>query len=319
MNIYDVARLSGVSIATVSRVINNSSKVNPATAERVKKVMKAGAYVPNAFARGLGLNTMRMVGVLCTDVTDPFYAGAVGRVEALLRDNGKDTVLACTGNSLANKKKCLGEMVRRKVDAVVLIGSAFKEEKDNSHIVEAAKKLPVVIINGWIDLENVFCVVCAERDASRSLTRELIASGCRAPLFLHGASTYSGNEKLRGFTEGCGEVKGTVLRVERDVESARESIEKQFAASPFDCVIASEDQLAAAALKALENLNVKMPVTGFNNSSLCLCTTPTLTSVDNMSESMCRCAVRLLCDLDEGNRPPAKTVLSARLVRRESF
>ena len=319
LNIYDVAKLSGVSIATVSRVLNNSPKVSDSTARRVREVMKAGGYVPNAFARGLGLNTMRMVGVLCTDVTDPFYAGAVGRVESLLRENGKDTVLSCTGNSLQNKKKCLFEMVRRKVDAVVLIGSAFKEEKDNSHIVDAAKKLPVVIINGWIDLENVFCVVCAERDATRALTSELIASGCRAPLFLHGASTYSGNEKLRGFTEGCGDLRGTVLRVQKDVENARDAIVAQYASAPFDCVVAAEDVLAAAALKALERLGKKMPVTGFNNSALCLCTTPTLTSVDNMSDSMCRCAVRVLDELDEGGNPPARTVLSARLVRRESF
>ncbi|MBQ9543565.1 MAG: LacI family DNA-binding transcriptional regulator [Clostridia bacterium] len=319
MNIYDVAKLAGVSIATVSRVINNSPSVSEKTAERVKEVMREGGYVPNAFARGLGLNTMRMVGVLCTDLSDPFYAASVGRVQALLRENGKDTVLACTGNSLQNKKKCLSDIVRRKVDAVVLIGSAFKEDKDNSHIVEAAKKVPVVIINGWIDLENVYCVVCAEREATRSLTRQLIASGCRAPLFLHGASTYSGGEKLGGFTEGCGEVRGTVLRLSRDVESASEAIRAQYAESPFDCVVGSEDTLAAAALKALEKLGLKMPVTGFNNSSLCLCTTPTLTSVDNVPESMCRCAVRLLGELDEGGNPPARTVLSARLVRRESY
>lgn len=319
MNIYDVAKLSGVSIATVSRVINNSPKVSRKTAEKVREVIARGGYVPNAFARGLGLNTMRMVGVLCTDVTDPFYAKAVGTVESLLRQANKDTVLCCTGNSLSGKKKALEEIVRRKVDAVVLIGSAFKEEKDNSHIRAAAAKLPVVIVNGLIELDNVYCVVCAEKDATKDLASKLAASGCRAPLYLRGAATYSGNQKLEGFTEGFGDIPLRVLQVTGDVLACAEAVKEEYKKSPFDCVAASEDVFAAGALRALSELGVSLPVTGFNNSVICECTQPTLTSVDNMLESMCRSAVRLLCDLDEGGDPPRRTVLSARLVRRQSF
>jgi LacI family transcriptional regulator/LacI family asc operon transcriptional repressor len=84
-------------------------------------------------------------------------------------------------------------------------------------------------------------------------------------------------------------------------------------------VISSEDLIAVGALKALEELKIKLPVIGFNNSVISQCTSPSLTSVDNMLDSMCQTAVRLLSDLDNGDTVPAKTVISARLVRRESY
>ncbi|MBE6592139.1 MAG: LacI family transcriptional regulator [Ruminococcaceae bacterium] len=321
MNIYDVAKKAGVSIATVSRVINNSPNVSEKTRMRVKEIMRLGEYVPNAFARGLGLDTMKMVGVMCTDVNDPFYAAAVGQVEALLRAWGKDTVLRCTGNNTENKVKCLRELVNRKVDAVMLIGSAFREERDNEHIREAAMQVPVVIINGCIELDNVYCVVCDERGAVRDLVKTLASEGKRKPLYLYDATTYSGNEKLCGFSEGCSicGLEERIVRTERDIESTVSKVLEVYSSSGFDCVIACEDLIAVGALKALEELKTDLPVIGFNNSVISQCTSPSLTSVDNMLESMCQSAVRLLSDLDNGDTVPAKTVISARLVRRESY
>lgn len=322
MNIYDIAKQAGVSIATVSRVLNDSPKVSEKTRRKVQEVMHREEYVPNAFARGLGLNTMRTVGVVCTDVTDPFYAAAVGQVEGLLRAWGMDTLLCCTGSELSRKKQCLVSLVERKVDAVVLIGSAFQEETDNSHIREAASRIPVVIVNGWISLPNVYCVVCDERGALRDLMGELKAQNAVAPLYLYDATTYSGNEKLRGFWEGCqlwGMGEGRAVKIEKSMQAAEEAVRSCYAKEPFDCVVASEDLLAVGALKGLERLGRRLPVVGFNNSVLCRCTTPELSSVDNMLESMCQSAVRILSDLDEGRSVSSKTLLSARLVRRASF
>ena len=70
MNIYDIAKLANVSIATVSRVVNNSPKVSPKTKEKVLAVMKENEYTPNAFARGLGLGSMKTVGIICPNIDD---------------------------------------------------------------------------------------------------------------------------------------------------------------------------------------------------------------------------------------------------------
>lgn len=84
MNIYDVSEKAGVSIATVSRVLNNSPHVSKKTKERVLAVIEESGYVPNAFARGLGLNTMRTIGLLCPDPADAYLSQALAYLERLL-------------------------------------------------------------------------------------------------------------------------------------------------------------------------------------------------------------------------------------------
>lgn len=71
-NIYDIAKKAGVSITTVSRVLNDSPKVGAATRKKVQETIAGMDYTPNAFARSLGLNTMRTVGLMCADISDPF-------------------------------------------------------------------------------------------------------------------------------------------------------------------------------------------------------------------------------------------------------
>lgn len=325
MNIYHIAEKSGVSIATVSRVLNNSPRVSEKTKQKILSVIESEGYVPNAFARGLGLDTMRMIGVMCTDITDPFYANAVGNMERLFKKQNKDIVLCCTGNELADKKESLSCMVDRRVDAIVLIGSAFKEETDNSHIRKAAESMPVIIINGYIDLPNVYCVVCDERGAIRDNVVGLAAQGFKKILYLYDAATYSGNEKLSGYLEGCktggiSDENRLTLRVAHSVDAVGEKIkELTDSGTEFDAVIASEDILAAAALNALQKGGRNIPVIGFNNSVIAECTNPGLTSVDNMPTTMCETAVRLLDELAEEKAVPGKTVISARLVERETY
>ncbi|MBQ3028604.1 MAG: LacI family DNA-binding transcriptional regulator, partial [Lachnospiraceae bacterium] len=96
MNIYDVSKKAGVSIATVSRVLNGNQNVSDKTKERVLTVMEELGYTPNVFARGLGLNTMHTIGILCSDSSDAFLANAVYYLEQALRNNGYESLLCCT-------------------------------------------------------------------------------------------------------------------------------------------------------------------------------------------------------------------------------
>lgn len=98
MNIYDVSKKAGVSIATVSRVLNGNHNVSEKTRSKVISAMKELDYTPNIFARGLGLNTMKTIGIMCTDSSDTYLANAVYYVEQKLRSFGYDALLCCTGN-----------------------------------------------------------------------------------------------------------------------------------------------------------------------------------------------------------------------------
>ena len=98
MNIYDIAKLSGVSIATVSRVVNGSPKVSGQTREKVLAVMEEYNYTPNVFARGLGLGSMQTIGIICPDVSDAYMARAVAFLERRLKEYGYDCILYCSGH-----------------------------------------------------------------------------------------------------------------------------------------------------------------------------------------------------------------------------
>lgn len=323
LNIYDIAEKAGVSIATVSRVLSGSDKVREPTRRKVLAVMDATGYTPNAFARGLGLGTMRMVGILCTEISDLFYAHAVSTLERSLREHGLDTLLYCTGSRLEDKKRCMDQLLAKNADAVILVGSAFQEQQDNSHIEQAAGQAPVIIINGLVECAGVTCVLCDEYAAMRENVALLSRQGCRHIAYLYDAETYSGRQKLAGYRKGladCGlpEKSEAVVRCARTLAAAREAVEK--IAGNVDAVLTSEDILAVGACKALASAGRQIPVIGFNNSVLAECSTPALTSVDNMVPSMCRSAVDTLMQLLAGeSHVPGKIVVAATLVERETF
>ncbi len=127
MNIYDISQLAGVSIATVSRVINGSDRVSARTRQKVLRVIEENGYTPNAFARGLGLNTMHTVGLLCADSSDPYLAQAVYNLEQELRLNGYDCLLCCTGYARETKEKYLDLLLSKRVDGLIFVGSQFTE------------------------------------------------------------------------------------------------------------------------------------------------------------------------------------------------
>ena len=325
LNIYDIAERSGFSIATVSRVLNRSPNVSQKTRDKILAVMREEDYTPNAFARGLGLNTMRMIGILCTDISDTYYAKAVSLVENCLRKKGFDALLCCTGNSLEEKKKYLNLLLAKRVDAVILIGSAFKENTDNSHIEAAAQQTPVMIINGLVELPNTYCVLCDEGAAAYDNISLLCSGGCTRILYLYDVLTYSGCVKIEGYKralEKCGVPfdPALIVQVPKSIEGARGAVEGLFSRGvEFDAVMASEDLLAAGALKALTARGCRMPVIGFNNSVIAEASTPALTSVDNRLETLCPTAVDMLTSLLSGTEIPRKVVIPARLVERETL
>lgn len=324
-NIYDIAKRAGVSIATVSRVLNRSVKVSVSTREKVLAVMREESFTPNVFARGLGLGTMRMVGILCTDVSDLYYATAVAALERDLRAAGLGSLLCCTGNGLAEKKDAIALLLAKNVDAILLVGSAFKEQHDNSHIMSAAKHVPVIVINGLVECEGVYCVLCDEAGAVRESVGRLYSSGCRNMLYIYDAETYSGMQKLAGLRQGLEsfgipEDGRLIIKTDKTVEQARAAVNGILKdCADIDAILASEDILAIGACKALGDSKRDMPVIGFNNSILAACATPSLTSVDNMVETLCSTAAGMLQELLSSKLPPSKVTVAARLVERETF
>ncbi len=286
MNIYDIAELAGVSIATVSRVVNDSPMVSEKTKQRVRKVMEENNYTPNVFARGLGLDSMKTVGLMCPNVADAYMARAVAYLEQNLKEYGYDCILYCSGYDDEERRVAVNSILQKRIDALVLIGSSYAEDDEDSekvkYIREAAKQVPVFMMNGCIRGENIYCALCNDFQAAHMAVTELIQTGKEDILFLSDSHSYSANQKLKGYQQAlrdagmpvneklCVYVENRIDRV-RDLLLSRNDL-------MFDAVFATEDGLAIGALKYAKMRSLSVPrdisIIGYNNSELSVCCDP---------------------------------------------
>lgn len=330
MNIYDVSKKAGVSIATVSRVLNGNSNVTEATRQKVRNAIAELNYIPNVFARGLGLNTMKTIGIMCADSSDIYLANAVYFLEQELRKNGYDAILCCTGYDYAAKKDYLDLLLSKRVDGVILVGSHFvseTEDGENRYIIEAAAKLPVFLLNGFLEGDNIYSVLCNDREAVYNATALLVQSGCRRIVYLYSSNSYSGMKKLTGFRDACKDFADRIdsasnIFCTKDIMQAKKTLSALYQKTPFDGVLASEDTLAVGAVKFAYENNIAVPsclqIIGYNNSVLAVCTEPELTSVDNRIQQLSADAVRLLMQVLSGETVPSKNVFAAEIIKRNT-
>lgn len=322
MNIYDVSKKAGVSIATVSRVLNGNQNVSDKTKERVLSVMEELGYTPNVFARGLGLNTMHTIGILCSDSSDTFLANAVYYIEQALRRNGYESFLCCTGYELENKKNYLRLLLSKRVDAVILVGSHYLEanKADNDYIIAAANEVPVMMINSYISHPNIYCTLCDDYQAVYDTVGRLAAHGRTNFLFLYRSDSFSSRTKLRGFKDGM-EAAGLSYSEESIRLCSSDILEcKDFLLSlweegaSYDAVLTTEDGLAVAAVKVATGMGIRIPedleIVGYNNSLLGICTEPELSTLDNHVETLSITTVNTLMRILQGADVPNKTTIS---------
>lgn len=328
MNIYDIAEKAGVSVATVSRVINHSKNVSEQSKSKVMEIIKQEKYIPNVFARSLNSNSSNTIGILCPIISDINHVKPVSILERLLRENGFDTLLCCTDSVSENKEKYLTLLQNRLVDAIILIGSTVEESYHHEHFVPVAKEIPIIIINGLVDLDNVYSILSDERTAIQKLVQALFHHGCRDIIYMNDTTSFSGYQKIQGYREGlrlCGleERPELIIQVPEDEDELVPSYEviKEFISTGihFDALVAADDILAVGAQKALVEHGSDIPIVGFNNTRFAQCTTPELTSVDNNMETVCTTAVHLLMDVLKGHKPASSILISTRLVERGTF
>lgn len=331
MNIYDISKQAGVSIATVSRVLNGSPNVKPETRKKVMDIIDQYDYTPNAFARGLGLDTMNSIGIMCADSSNLYLAKAVYYIEGNLRKNGYNCILTCSGYEHDGKETALALLINQRVDAVIMVGSNYieAESENNRYIMNAAEQTPIFLLNADLDCPNVFCAMCDDFKAMQETTLALLDSGIEDILYLYNSRSYSGIRKLSGyqsaynirgididnnllqFFEGSHEDIGGVCRFLSDLRKN---------GLTFHAVLASEDAFASGAVKYAKLHNIAIPdelsVIGYNNSLLTVCSEPEITSVDNRLEDLCFQLVKTCIGVLNGENMPPKIIYSGELVHK---
>ncbi len=326
--IYDISRRAGVSIATVSRVLNDSPKVSIKTKERVLQIIEECGYEPNAFARGLGTGSMRTIGILCADVADLYLANAVSYLERELRQNGFDTILNCTGYDHERKAACMKAMEARRVDAVILVGSHYIENtpEKNQYMVDASVNIPLMMVNGYLKGDHIYCNLSDDYSAYYEAVGNLLDSGCQDILFLYREATYSQSQKQKGYTDALSD-RGKVFRPELvlqsngKMEQIKEDLIQYYGeGNRFDGILASDDELAIGALKFAKAASLTVPeelsIIGCNNSVLSICCEPELSSIDNKCEIICVNTVATLMRVLDGQKASHKTILATEYIQR---
>lgn len=328
MNIYDIAKLAGVSIATVSRVVNDSPKVSGQTKEKVRRIMADHGYTPNAFARGLGLGSMNTVGIICPDVSDIYMAKAVSYLEKNLQGYGYDCILYCSGYEEEDKQQAVERILKKQIDALIMVGSDYTYDtpEQDTYLHNVAARLPVFLISGWLNGDNIYSVLADDFQAVYDATEELLFIGKSKILFLSNSRSYSAMRKLEGYgsaleAHGIPIDQNLVLYPQNEIYAVKDLLLRKRGLH-FDSVIAATDELAVGALKYLHARGLRVPeeisVIGCNNSELSICCEPELTTIDNRVEVLCKTTIDSVMALLSGDTVKQKQTVKCHLVRRST-
>lgn len=331
MTIYDISKKAGVSIATVSRVLNESDKVRPDTRKKVMDIIEKYEYTPNASARGMGLHSMRTIGLLCADSSDVFLAKAIYYLQQELQSNGYESLLCCTGYNLDIKRSYLDLIISKKVDAIILVGSNFigTTEEENQYIKDVSSQVPIMLLNAAFDYPNVYSTLCDDYSSMYEAVRSTLDAGIREIIYLYNANSYSGIKKLNGFRDAmlAHDIDDLESRIHYyngdsqafdDVSCFVEHIAQS--GIRFRGIIAADDSLAIGSIKYAKKHGLLIPqdlsVIGYNNSMLAKCCTPELTSIDNRLETLTHQLIQTLIRVLSGREMPKKSIFSGKLIKR---
>lgn len=328
MNIYDIAKEAGVSITTVSRVVNNKDNISPKTKAKVKAVLEKYNYTPNAIARSLVGKSTKSIGILTIDIRDPHYSTTSYIIEQEFSKLGYSVILCNTGGKQSESIDYIKMLVERNVDGFILIGSVFNDEIIKSSLLSHANNIPVVLVNGFLEIENTYSVLVDDFYGVSLCVDHLVEKNHKDIVYVKDSNTYSGDQKKEGFISAMNKHglkidDNSIVTVERGLEGGYEAVEKFISSNKnFSAIVFGEDITALGGIKKLRELGKSIPddvaVTGFNNSIFAKCSIPELTTIDNKVETVGSLSVKLLTDLIENNNATSNILIRPELIVRKS-
>lgn len=284
--IRDVAREAGVSVATVSRVLNDSGPVKEATRRRIREVAHRLRFTPNTTARSLSTRRTHTVGVLLPDLYGEFFSEIIRGLDQTVQRHGFHALISSSHNEPGEVEAALRAM-RGRVDGLVLMASGLDAQTLSRNV---ADRMPVVLINAdddgatWhtIDIDN-FGGACA-------MTRHLLGLGHRELRMIRGAEgNRDASERERGFRavlkDSGIECQPHWIVSGAFTEASGFLATQQLLADPVrpTAIFAANDSMAVGALSALRQAQLRVPediaVVGFDDIPIAAYVNPTLTTV----------------------------------------
>ncbi|GAA4213491.1 LacI family DNA-binding transcriptional regulator [Actinocatenispora rupis] len=300
--IVTIAERAGVSIASVSRVLNGQS-ARPETTERVLAAADALGYVPNAVARSLKSRRTNHIAFAMADIGNPVYLAMVREIQQVLRAAGYRLVLHSTDADVDDELEVLRGLGQRYVDGLILCPLRVT----SGHLAELTRApVPVVVIGSVPDGQPVDSVRADSRTGVSLAVRHLYEQGRRRIGFVNGpVDTVPGAARDAGFRAALAEV-GLAYEESRVeigdfyVEGGARAADRLLARADVDALLCANDLMAVGALRTLREHGRDVPadvaVVGMDDTDLATTTWPPLTSVGLGSAERGRRAAELLID-----------------------
>lgn len=323
----EVAEHAGVSLATVSRVLNGSTAVSMDRRRAVMDWVRKLGYHPNAVAQALVGKRAYLLGVLLPDVSNPFFAEILEQIETYAFSHGYNVIIGNTGGSGARAHDYADSFISRQVDGMLVCPVTDRERKWTDRLRAFC---PVVSVTQAID--DIDSVLVSMQDGGKIVADHLIRLGHERIAFLGSED----DPKLEGLKSqliqnGVSFSQEAVLSEspwEKTVPADAYAITKDYFRSErsrgITALFAFNDYAAIGALHALQDLGLAVPedvaLVGFDNTYLSRQTRPPLTSVSQPTEDIGRLALDILFDRMEGDdgEEPKLVSLQPRLIVRES-
>lgn len=330
VTIQDVAKEAGVSITTVSRVINNNYPVKKETREKVEKIIEEMNFTPNSLARGLIKKKTDTVGILVPSITNIFFPLVINGIEHFMEKKGY-TLIMCDTKDRKTEMRQLRNLTERRVDGIISIDPSASIIKKG---IYEALEIPLVIINGYNkDIKCNFVINNQEMGVIEAL-EYLIKLGHKKIAFLRGKNSYSYDLKEEQFYKTLRnnniEVNNEYIIIV-DIGNGIETVDLSMEATldimskdnPPTAILACNDWMALGALHACQKLSIKVPqevsIIGYDNIIISQMSEPKLTTIDQNMYKLGDLAAKILYEnIEKQNHTYQKIILDTKLVIRDS-
>ncbi|QCR32250.1 LacI family DNA-binding transcriptional regulator [Lysinibacillus sp. SGAir0095] len=318
--ISEVAKLAEVSVATVSRYLNNSGYVGAKSREAIESAIQQLNYVPSEVARSLSTKQSDIIGLIIPDIKNPFFPELARAVEDTAFEYGY-TVILCNSDESADKEKHYLQKLTKKYVAGIILTSIIEQETHWQDV-----KLPIVALDRPLNW-NIPSVTTNNQKGASLATDYLIRCGAKNLLCISGPKNFvSSQTRVDGFKSAskCREVKTEIIESPYDFEIAEKIVFDYLQKNPsIDGIFACSDASALGALKAAHRLQIRIPeelqIVGFDGIQIGNIVTPSLTTVAQNIYQLGQTAAKLLIKQIEGKKLEQEAVcIDPELIIRET-
>lgn len=332
--ITDVAQWAGVSVTTVSMVLNGKGRISPATAERVQQAIRALDYVPNSAAANLRSQQSNLVGLILRDITDPFYTEVTAGVSEVLEQQGYLLFLTQCGHSPERLQQSIQSLSRQGVAGIIFNPVRGAAAKPLEHLLDSA--LPLVCAARSYYRDDVDFIGPDNTHAAQQATTYLIEQGHRHIAYVGGrADSLTRAERIGGYCAsllqyGLPFKPEWVLECDRTQRSAADTIAQLLHQHPkVTAVLCHYPEVALGGIYGVEAsgrtvgkdnyIGQQVALLGFDDVAEAELTAPALTFVSSPAREIGRqSALRLLTRMQQPELAPTRHIITPSLQKRAS-